>query len=267
MAACSFCRRDPCSPWIRRNRFTNTTARIRARQNGLPADLITGIIQSKDGYIWLGTQKGLVRFDGIEYKLANVPLPKGQSQEIRSLARARDGGIWLSVSRGNFGYYNGQKFDPIEDERWAGSSINSTTIMETSEGAVWTASDDGLGRWVPGNLHDAFFDTNYGNIALSCYEDSHGRVWVGTAEHGLLYWQNGKLIPFPDDSLKQDNIFAVAEDLEGNIWVGTGNNLHCYDSTFHRKQIPPFYNEVRDHSGGSRRRGLGGHPGGGPRPI
>ena len=50
------------------------------RQNGLPADLITGVTQTKDGYIWLGTQKGMVRFDGVDFKLMNIALPEGQSQ-------------------------------------------------------------------------------------------------------------------------------------------------------------------------------------------
>lgn len=59
------------------------------RQNGLPADLITDVTQTKDGYIWLGTQKGMVRFDGIDYKLINIAVPAGHSQEIQSLSKAR----------------------------------------------------------------------------------------------------------------------------------------------------------------------------------
>ena len=61
------------------------------RRNGLPADLITGVTQTKDGYIWLGTQKGMVRFDGVDFKLHTMALPEGQSQEIRSVSRASVG--------------------------------------------------------------------------------------------------------------------------------------------------------------------------------
>jgi PAS domain S-box-containing protein len=215
------------------------------RQNGLPADVINGITQTKDGYIWLGTQKGLVRFDGVEYKLFNIALPQGQSQETRSLSRARDGGMWLSISRGSFGFYNGQKFFPIEDERWAATSTEATTILETSDGAVWTGADQGLGRWVKGKPLESFIDTNYQDRVLSFSEGSQGRVWMGTVEQGLFYWQGGKMAAFPDDSLKKENIYAVAEDSEGQIWVGTGASLRCYDSKFQPKLIPAFYSEVK----------------------
>src|ERR1700685_2726508 len=52
-------------------------------QSVLPSDGVSSITQTKDGYIWLGTQKGLVRFDGVEFKVINLNLPPGQSQEIK----------------------------------------------------------------------------------------------------------------------------------------------------------------------------------------
>jgi len=215
------------------------------RQNGLPADIITGVTQTKDGYIWLGTQKGLLRFDGIEFKLIGITLPQGQSQEIRNLGSAKDGGLWLSINHGSFGFYDGQKFTPIEDARWAATSIDSTTILGTSDGAVWTGADGGVGRWVKGKPLETVFDTNYDNVVLSLAESPRGRVWMGTAERGLFHWQAGKMVAFPDDSLKRENIFAVAEGSDGRIWVGTSTGLRCYDSKFQRKEIPDFFNEVK----------------------
>ncbi|MGD0812751.1 MAG: two-component regulator propeller domain-containing protein [Verrucomicrobiota bacterium] len=210
------------------------------RQNGLPADLITGITQTEDGYIWLGTQKGLVRFDGMEYKLIGVNLRQGQSQEIKNLKRARNGGLWLSFRRGSIGFYDGQRFSPIDDARWAGRSANAT-ILETLDGAVWTGSDHGLGRWVKGKPLETFMDASFANSVLCFCEGPHGRVWMGTAEKGLFYWQDGKLEPFPDGSLKKDNIDSVAEGMDGRIWVGTGSFLRCYDSKFQSVQIPGLY--------------------------
>jgi PAS domain S-box-containing protein len=215
------------------------------RQNGLPADVITGVTQTKDGYLWLGTQKGLVRFDGIEYKLFGMTQPQGRRQQIRSLSKSKDGGMWLSVGRSGFGYYDGQKYFPIEDARWAGKSDNSTTVFEASDGTVWTGSDDGLGRWKKGKPKESMFDTNWSSDVLCFHEGSRGRVWMGTAELGLFYWQDGKMFAFPDDSLKKENIFAVAEGPDGRIWVGTGNNLLCYDSKFQPVPTPALYNEVK----------------------
>jgi ligand-binding sensor domain-containing protein/signal transduction histidine kinase len=215
------------------------------RQNGLPADLITDVTQTKDGYIWLGTQKGMVRFDGIEYKLINIAVPAGHSQEIQSLSKARDGGMWLSISRGIFGYYDGQKLFPIEDQRWSRTGTDASTIFESSDGAVWTGSDNGLGRWVKGKPLETFFNTSYPARIMCFYEGPTGRIWVGTAERGLLYWQAGKMAAFPDDSLKTDIIVSVAEGADGRIWVGTAKGLRCYDSSFRPKEIPAYFDEVK----------------------
>jgi ligand-binding sensor domain-containing protein len=154
------------------------------RQSGLPAELITGVTQTKDGYIWIGTQKGLVRFDGIEHKLIGITPLQGQNQEIRSLCSARDGGMWLSVFRGRFGFYDGRKYFPIKDERWAAESFEATPVLETPDGAVWTGSVEGLGRWVEGKPLETFMDTNYPNSVLAFRAGSQGRVWVGTVERG-----------------------------------------------------------------------------------
>ncbi|MGD0812481.1 MAG: two-component regulator propeller domain-containing protein, partial [Verrucomicrobiota bacterium] len=214
------------------------------RQNGLPADLITGVTQTKDGYICLGTQKGLVRFNGVDYKLVTVALPPGQSQSVKCLHRAKDGGLWLSIGLDKFGLYDGHKFSPIEDERWAGTSTEATYVFEASDGAVWTGSTQGSGRWVKGKPLETFFDSNNVSHVLCWADGAGGRVWIGTVEQGLLYWQGGKTGAFPEESLRKDNIFAVAEDSGGQIWVGTGNGLHCYDSKFQPVHIPAFYNEV-----------------------
>jgi len=214
------------------------------RQNGLPADVITGVTQTKDGYIWFGTQKGMVRFDGMEFKLVTITLPGSQNQTIKSVCRAKDGGLWLSIGLDLFGLYDGRRFSPIDDQRWAGTSTESTFVFEASDGAVWTGSAQGLGRWVKGKPQESFFDENYRSHIMCFAEGARGRVWVGTVEQGLLCWQRGKLSAFPDESLKKDNIFAVTESSNGQIWVGTGNGLHCYDPNFLPIQLPNFYNEV-----------------------
>src|SRR5450432_3088870 len=55
------------------------------RQNGLAADKISAVVQSPDGYIWLGTQNGLVRFDGLEFKIVPIDLPEAHGQDVRNL--------------------------------------------------------------------------------------------------------------------------------------------------------------------------------------
>ena len=214
-----------------------------SRQNGLPAGKINCVTQSKDGYIWLGTQKGLVRFDGLGFKVIPIDLAQNSGQEVRSLTPAANGGIFFTINAGGFGSYAGRKFAAIGDERWARPDMNATTILQARDGALWMGEELGFGRWVNGRPGESLFDEATTGPVLSIYEDPSGRVWLGTAQHGLFYWADGKLVRFPDDQLKKHNIYAVAMDAENQIWLGTEDGLLCYTNG-RAKTIPPIYTEV-----------------------
>ena len=80
---------------------------------------------------------------------------------------------------------------------------------------------------------------------MNCSEDRDGRIWFGTAQHGLYFWQGGKIAKLPDPSLDGTDVLAVAQDLHGQIWVGTTSGLRCFDTNFARKDIPALYSEVQ----------------------
>jgi ligand-binding sensor domain-containing protein/signal transduction histidine kinase len=216
------------------------------RQSGLPADKVSTVIQTKDGYIWLGTQNGLFRFDGLAFTPVPVDLPQSQNREIRQLSRSKNGGFWFGINVGAFGGYDGRKFSLLGDDRWNQEGMNPTAIMEARDGSVWTGGDFGYGRWVKGNPEASFLvDQSNSGIVLSMCEDSAGRIWLGTVEHGLYCWTDGKTIRIPDESLKKRNISALAAGADGRIWVGTGQGLLCYDAQGHPQTIPPLYPEAK----------------------
>jgi ligand-binding sensor domain-containing protein len=136
-------------------------------------------------------------------------------------------------------------------------------LLETKE-CVWIGMDTGAARMSKGNGHATSTFDQIGNCT-SIYEDRSGRVWLGTAQHGLYYWQNGEVKDFPDETLKKSIVLAIAEDREGQLWLGTELGLRCYSGSFQSNNIPGTYNEVRallvDRSGalwvGTRGNGLG----------
>src|SRR5664280_593650 len=162
------------------------------RQNGLPADKINTIGQIRDGYLWLGTQDGLVRFNGLDFQVIPIDLPLAQGQDVRKLIISKDGEIRFAINLGGFGSYDGKKFSVFGDDRWSRPGMGAVMIWEARDGAVWTGSDLGLGCWVPGKLQESFFDEPTNGVILSFCEDPAGRIWVGTAEHGLFYRAYGK---------------------------------------------------------------------------
>jgi ligand-binding sensor domain-containing protein/signal transduction histidine kinase len=218
-----------------------------ARQNGLPANAVLAIIQTEDGYLWLGTPRGLMRFDGGEFKLFDMAhIPDVRSTIITSLSKARGGGLWFGVERGAFGFCDGRTISLLGRDEWGGKSLLVQSILETKNGDLWIASERLAARLRGTNSFETVLtattaaDVRY-DVTAMC-QDSRGRIWLGTVEQGLFYWQNGKLTKFPDPALDRLAIRSLAEDQHGQIWVGTQLGLLCYDSDFKRQPLPfPWY--------------------------
>ncbi len=216
------------------------------RQSGLPVNAIRAITQTKDGYLWLGTQKGLIRFDGIEFTQISLPSnPQFRSQMVNTLSRSRWGGLWFGIDGGAVGFYDGSKnFTSLEKESWVSPQMNVRTLAEVQDGSLWVGSVKGTAHWLPDRTNETVFAGHIATVTSIC-EDSEHRVWLGTTDLGLYYWQDGEFHQFPDEKLKKETIFAIAVDTLGQLWVGTQLGLHCYERDGRQKQIVPFTTEIR----------------------
>jgi PAS domain S-box-containing protein len=209
------------------------------RQNGLPAGKINTVTQTANGYIWLGSQNGLVRFDGLKFNVVAVDFPGARGTEVRMLAPTEAEGMLISVNNGGFGSFNGQTFSAIGDDGSTRPGMTGTTVLEARDGAIWTGSNLGLSRWKSGKPSQSLFDETATRV-LSLCEGPSGRIWIGTDERGLFYFQNGKVAQVPDPSLQSRLIVALAADPKGQIWVGTNSELRRYDSRGRRMDTPPL---------------------------
>jgi signal transduction histidine kinase/ligand-binding sensor domain-containing protein len=227
------------------------------RQNGFPANGINAVAQTKDGYIWLGTPAGLVRFDGINFQLSDLnQAAQIRSSFVRSLAASRNGGLWLGLNLGSFAFCDGKDVTFRGKEEWGSLSLNVLSLLETRNGDLWIAAQTLAGRLTPAGTFETilpppgkneFYDVS------AVYEDARGRVWLGTTLKGLYYWQEGTLNKFPDPALDQGVIRSVVEDREGRIWVGTQDGLVGYTADFQKLPIQVSQFESRallvDHLG------------------
>jgi ligand-binding sensor domain-containing protein len=120
-------------------------------QDGLPVNRVTSIAQAPEGYLWLGSQKGLVRFDGISFKSVTLPArPEFPSQAVSCLSSCREGGIWFGVTGGSFGLCDERGFVSFERQEWMKPGMN--VLLETKE-CVWIGMDTGAARMSKGNGH------------------------------------------------------------------------------------------------------------------
>src|SRR5947209_1160449 len=89
----------------------NYVTRVWLRENGLPQNAVTSVVQTRDGYIWVGTYNGLARFDGARFiSFDNINTPGMSSSRVTALYEAPDGALWIGHERGELTRYAGGKF-------------------------------------------------------------------------------------------------------------------------------------------------------------
>src|SRR6185369_10181631 len=166
---------------------------------GFSKGIIFSIAQTPDGYLWLGTEFGLLRFDGV--RSVSWQPPAGQhlpSSEIRSLLAGRDGNLWIGT---RYGFASWKEGKLTQYEELAGQLIN--TILEDREGTIWAGgwaiSTGRICAIQSGSAKCHGEDGRFGRGVYSSYEDSAGNLWLG-ASTGLWRWKPGppKLFPVPE---------------------------------------------------------------------
>jgi hypothetical protein len=114
------------------------------RRDGAPSD-INAFTQTTDGYLWIGSSRGLFRFDGLQFQ--SYPFTKADSRlpasDIAALAAAPDGGLWVGYRMGGITYlHDGQKID--YDGRHGLVSESTEQLLTRADGSVWATADGRL---------------------------------------------------------------------------------------------------------------------------
>jgi len=155
---------------------------------------VRAIVQTPDGYLWLGTEFGLVRFDGIRFlRSALPPDQKLPSPRVLSLLAARDGTLWIGTYSGLASWRDGRL------TRYPEVTEAVSSLLEDYQGTIWIGARERVCaiRW--GLRFDCRDDlksvvpSTYGYLqggVFSLHEDTQHRLWAG-AESGLWRWQPG----------------------------------------------------------------------------
>ena len=194
-------------------------------QQGLPQNSVSSITQTADGYLWLGTEEGLVRYDGKQFKVFRKS-GAGQlpDHKIETLYTDRAGNLWIGTYAGGITCLKDGKFTryPHTDDK--GLSQSKVWCMnEDREGNVWIGTDTrGLyclkeGRVTSMTVKEGLCD----NKIWSIYEDRKGNLWIGT-DNGMNRLKNGTITTYTTrEGLSHNTIWSICEDRQGNLWIGT----------------------------------------------
>ena len=217
------------------SQYAHTSWKIR---DGFPKGEITAIAQTPDGYLWLGTEFGLFRFDGLRNTLWRPPADQQlPSNQIFSLLVSSDGTLWIGTAKGLASWKNGKLtqyaelndryiFKILEDREgsiWvSGSALQAGKLCVIQNGSVQCAGDDGsLGRGV-----------------FNLFEDSKGNLWAGVKD-GLWRWKPGPPT-FYSMPGEPDGIQCLGEDTDGTLLVGRSGAIHRFvDGQTEPYPMPP----------------------------
>lgn len=198
---------------------------------GLPENSVHAIAQTTDGYLWLGTEEGLTRFDGVRFVTYTFHNSPGLASDyILALAASRDGSLWIGTDSGLSHYVPGKSWGQrgtfitlTSKDGLSGNMVQALAL--DSEGALWVGTTQGLNRIFNGKVEDWTRDRGVPPGQVNAIvADARGTLWVGTAG-GLARLAGERFLPLTTrDGLPGDNVTALAAAPDGSLWVGTQNN-------------------------------------------
>ncbi len=196
---------------------------------GLPENSVLSIAQTSDGYLWLGTEEGLVRFDGVRFTVYSTrTTPELHGDQISALLVDNRQNLWIGTQGGGLSCFRHGRFIPFRfQDRLSSSSILS--LYEDSRGALWIGTDgDGLIRFENGTMH-AFTkaDGLADNSVFALSGNAPGTLWIGT-HNGLSRLTGNKFVTFSSkDGLGSNYIRSIYADRNGIVWIGTNGGGLC----------------------------------------
>ncbi|NVJ61657.1 MAG: diguanylate cyclase [Gammaproteobacteria bacterium] len=234
-------------------------------EQGLPQITVNAIVQGHDHYLWVATQAGLARFDGVQFVTFSTDNTPGLvGNFVLDLHAGQDGKIWIATYKGLSVYDSGIfKSIQLAPAQTSSEQLNVNTIAETANGEIWVSASEGVFYIKQGQLHKveqinaatqdiiAIENTVYASTQGNLWQIKEGqvrtikfpeffsdatvnqsefyqnRLWLGTNK-GLLTvsGQRNNIMEFGSQSeLFHYPVDALGKDSDGNLWVGTIKGL------------------------------------------
>src|SRR5512140_177248 len=167
-------------------------------KEGLPQNTVTAIVQTRDGYLWLGTGGGLARFDGVRFRTFGLEDGLG-SVRIAALFEDRRGILWVGTTGGGVSRWeNGRLTRLNEGGEFSGTDVES--LAADQDGTLWIGTRRGLLRWRDGEFTRMGAQAGLPEgVVRALLLDSTGTLWVSVTYEGLFRGTNGHFTPEPQN--------------------------------------------------------------------
>ncbi len=189
----------------------------------LPSKNVRSIFQDSEGWVWFGTDRGIARFNGADFKssaMAASPYEQLIGEDVQSIAEDQQGTVWLGTPRG---VRRISKAGAEVGEALSGRDVQD--IKVDSRGNVWLATASGVFMF-DGKDFVAFGQSEGlpSNDVRAIAEDKNGKIWIATA-NGAATIDEGKVEVFKQG----DDLRGIFVDRAGTIWFATARGVQFYD--------------------------------------
>ena len=195
-------------------------------EQGLPQNKVTAVVQSHDGYLWVGTYSGLARFDGVRFVVFDENnTPALRSSRVTSLFEQADGVLWIGDESGHVTQYRNGTFQAVEfHPAWVGGKIYD--IASDGAGDIWVLNESGQLARVRDGL---VLIPEAGAVAklIDMTRTADGRIWiaregrVSMLERGRLQaprveWADNGTYPY---------IQGIGASRDNGLWVASDGRI------------------------------------------
>lgn len=202
-------------------------------ENGLPQNTVNHIMQSQDGYLWLATNDGLVRFDGVKFTVFHTKkFPQLKLNRIPYVVESKDRSIWIATEGAGVVVKN--KDGAIQTYSTANGLPHNNVFMlfEDRQGRMWITTQSGI-IYVQNNRIYTFTtrDGLSDNRGYKVFEDSRHNLWIATFDGVLNRFHNGRASPIKTILGKPlESLHAIYEDKAHNLWIGGMNGFYRFQN-------------------------------------
>ncbi len=200
-------------------------------EKGFLGGTIYAICQSDDGYLWIGTERGLVRFDGSQFTLIQRPLGNGGPiGPVRGLVSDAEGNLWIRLNGPHLLRYRDGDFDEPA-ARLNLEDVAFTALSRDSKGDVllWGLGSHAL-RHRDGKFQRVVATPDTGAVVIAITETPDRKVWLGTRDAGLFNIEQGRLVDvFGQRETRSIN--TLLPTTSGGLLIGTDTGMEYWDGT------------------------------------
>jgi signal transduction histidine kinase/ligand-binding sensor domain-containing protein len=197
-------------------------------EHGLAGNKVRALLQSMDGYLWIGTDRGVTRFDGAQFTVLTPENTPGLTEAvpIRDFFEDDAGRIWIGTSVGLQCLATGKMVSFPGDAALREANVND--LAHRSSGGFWLATDVGLGVWDGHELRPMAVPGIERPVCLA--ESSSGTLWIASIPNALYQIdpQSGRMVStrgtagFQSYRSQPLNVFGMMMDRRGKPWLGWG---------------------------------------------